>query len=89
MAPFTQRPPTVADTPPQVPGVLDPSGVTFSGSAGISLLVGARIRSRTPGVDPRPASPPVRVRGLLEPFGTQDLPPVYATMEEALIDDRR
>ncbi|NKY99181.1 STAS domain-containing protein [Nocardiopsis alborubida] len=89
MAPCTLRPPSAADTPAPVSVVVDPTGVTFFGSAGISLLVGARIRARTPGVDPRLASPPVRVRRLLGPAGTQDLPPVHATTEEALVDDRR
>ncbi|WP_435110798.1 STAS domain-containing protein [Nocardiopsis synnemataformans] len=89
MAPCTLRPPSAADTPASIPAVVDPSGVTFFSPAGISLLVGSCIRARTPGVEPRLASPLVRVRRLQEPVGTQDLPPVYATTEEALIDDRR
>ncbi|WP_394350370.1 STAS domain-containing protein [Nocardiopsis deserti] len=89
MAPCTLRPPSAADTPAPVPVVVDPTGVTFFGSAGISLMVGARVRARTPGVDPRLASPLVQARRLLEPVGTRDLPPVHATTEEALVDDRR
>lgn len=69
--------------------VVDLSGVTFFSAAGISLLAGAWTRARTLGVDLRLAAPSKQVRGLLDLVRTHDLPPVHATTEEALADDRR
>ncbi|MFC9087597.1 STAS domain-containing protein [Nocardiopsis dassonvillei] len=69
--------------------VVDLSGVTFFSAAGVSLLAAAWIQAEALGVDLRLAAPSKQVRRVLGLLGTHELSPVYATTEEAMLDDRR
>ncbi|WP_017572545.1 DUF5994 family protein [Nocardiopsis halotolerans] len=64
--------------------VVDLSGVSSCGSAGISLLTAARARAELVGMDLRLVTRSARVRWLLEHTGPYKLPPVHTTVEEAL-----
>ncbi|WP_306368282.1 STAS domain-containing protein [Nocardiopsis sp. CC223A] len=64
--------------------VVDLSGVTFFGAAGLSLLAEVRARAERAGTDLRLAAPPEPVARLMELTGTHGLPPVHATVGEAM-----
>ncbi|MEU0490583.1 STAS domain-containing protein [Nocardiopsis sp. NPDC006139] len=64
--------------------VVDLSGVTFFGAAGLSLLAEVRARAERAGTDLRLAAPPDRITRLIELTGTHGLPPFHATVEEAM-----
>lgn len=65
--------------------VVDLSGVTFFGAAGLSLLAEARARAERTGIDLRLAAPSGRVARVLELTGTHGLPPVHTTVGEAMV----
>ncbi|SHK52121.1 anti-anti-sigma factor [Nocardiopsis flavescens] len=64
--------------------VIDLSGVVFFSAAGLSLLAEVRDRAERAGVDLRLAAPSARVAALLELTGRHGLPPVHATVGEAM-----
>ncbi|MFL1427593.1 MULTISPECIES: STAS domain-containing protein [unclassified Nocardiopsis] len=64
--------------------VIDLSGVTFFGAAGLSLLAEVRARAERSGTDLRLAAPSGRVARVLELTGTRGLPPIHATVGEAM-----
>jgi anti-sigma B factor antagonist len=77
----------IAKVTPPASVVADLSDVTFLGSAGLAVLLGARARCESAGLRLRLVATGRPVLRSLEIAGVQELLPVFSTVAEAVVAD--